>query len=318
VRGEARSAAAGRLTASARQETELYGRDPTPGEAKVARQPEAADVAVDPNAVYALGQSGIETDRLRRQAEELRPESEMLLDGCGPLADASVIDVGCGPRGVLDLLAERVSPGGRVVGLDADPALVELATSFVAGLALDNVSVVKGDARDTGFESESFDLVHARMFLITLPDPIGALTEMVRIARPGGWVVGLETDGEAALCYPPLPAFDRLCELFEAAFRRNGADPHIGRRMLDLYRRVGLDDVAVKVAAPLYPPGHSRRTIRADMVRTVRTQILELGLSDEQELDELDHAVRRHLDDPDTIMMPSLIFLACGRKPTTT
>jgi SAM-dependent methyltransferase len=37
---------------------------------------------------------------------------------CSP---ARAIDLGCGPRGILDLLAERVSPGGQVVGLDADP-----------------------------------------------------------------------------------------------------------------------------------------------------------------------------------------------------
>lgn len=286
----------------------------SPDDASSERLPGAGS-AVDPNVVYALGRSSAESERLWRQADELRPESELLLERCGSLAGSSAIDVGCGPRGVLDLLANRVSPGGSVVGLDADPAHVELAAAFVSEQALDNVSLVVGDAQATGQASGSFDLVHARMLLITLPDPMGALNEMVRIARPGAWVVGLETDGEAALCYPPLPAFDRLCELFEAAFSRNGADPHIGRRMTELYRQAGLVDVAVEVTAPLYPLGHSRRTIRADLVRTLRTQILELGLSTEQELDQLDKSARHHFDNPHTIVMPSLIFLAWGRKP---
>jgi ubiquinone/menaquinone biosynthesis C-methylase UbiE len=273
---------------------------------------------VDPNAVYALGSSSVESDRLLRQADELRPESEALLDRCGPLAGASVIDVGCGPRGILELLAERVTPGGRVIGLDSDPAHIQTAAAFVSNQALQNVSLVIGDARDTEYDSNSFDLVHARTLLINLPDPMGALTEMVRIARPGGWVVGIESDTEAALCYPPSPAFDRLCELFEAAFSRNGADPHIGRRMADLYRRAGLDDVTVEATAALYPLGHSRRTVRADLVRTLRTQILELGLANEQELAQLDRTARKHFDDPDTIVMPGLVFLAWGRKPTAT
>jgi hypothetical protein len=34
---------------------------------------------------------------------------------------------------------------------------------------------------------------------------------------------GLEPDTEAAICYPPHPAFDRLCEIFIVAFSRNGA-----------------------------------------------------------------------------------------------
>jgi hypothetical protein len=34
-----------------------------------------------------------------------------------------------------------------------------------------------------------------------------------------------------------------------------------------------------------------------------------------RELDEVDHAVREYLDDPDTLMMPHPLFLAWGRKP---
>jgi hypothetical protein len=33
------------------------------------------------------------------------------------------------------------------------------------------------------------------------------------------------------------------------------------------------------------------------------------------ELDEVDRAVREHLSDPDTLMLPHLLFLAWGRKP---
>jgi ubiquinone/menaquinone biosynthesis C-methylase UbiE len=276
----------------------------------------AAATAIDPNAVYALGRSSGESDRLSRQADELRSESEALVERAGLGAGDRAIDVGCGPRGILDLLAERVSPSGSVVGLDADAALVGMAAEFVASRGLHHVELVLADARDTGLESGSFDLVHARTLLINVPEPLEALTEMVRLARPGGWVVGIEPDVESALCYPPLPAFDRLCELFEAAFSRNGADPHLGRRMADLYRRAGLEDVTVEASAVLYPPGHSRRTLRADLVRSLRSHILEMGLANEGELNELDAAARTHFDDPDTIVMPGLMFLAWGRKPT--
>ena len=138
---------------------------------------------------------------------------------------------------------------------------------------------------------------------------------MARLARPAGWVAGLEPDTEVAICYPPHPAFDRLCEIFTIAFSRNGADPHIGRRMAELYRQAGLQDVMVKARAGVYPAGHSRRTIRADLVRSMRPQIVEMGLADERELEELDAAVRKHFENPDTVVMPHLHFLAWGRKP---
>jgi hypothetical protein len=50
-------------------------------------------------------------------------------------------------------------------------------------------------------------------------------------------------------------------------------------------------------------------------VRSARPVILELGLADEEELDDLDRAVREHLDDPRTLVMPHLTFLVWGRKP---
>ena len=279
--------------------------------------PSAVAAADDPNAVYALGSSSGESARLQRQAEELAPDSVVLLDWVGVRSGDAAIDLGCGPRGVIDLLAERVAPGGRVVGLDADPAHVAMASAFVATRGLSEVEVVCGDARHTGFESGSFDLVHARTLLITVPQPAVVLEEMVRLARPGGWVAGLEPDTEAAICYPPHPAFDRLCEIFSVAFSRNGADPHFGRRMAELYRGAGLEDVTVEVRAGVYPAGHSRRTIRADLVRSMRPQIVEMGLADQQELEELDIAARKHFENPDVLVMPGLYFLARGRKPAS-
>lgn len=138
---------------------------------------------------------------------------------------------------------------------------------------------------------------------------------MVRLARPGGWVASLEYDMEYALCYPPHPAFTRLCELFTAAFARNGADPCMGRCLPELFRAAGLADVEVEARAPIYRSGHSRRTIRADLVRSMRPHVLQMGLASEAELDELDAAARVHLNDPRTVTISALMFLAWGRKP---
>jgi hypothetical protein len=108
--------------------------------------------------------------------------------------------------------------------------------------------------------------VHARTLLVNIPDPAEVLAEMTRLARPGGWVAGLEGDGEHSLCNPAHPAWDR----------------------------------------------HSRRTIRLDLVRPI---IVKHGIAGEAELDELDQAVREHLADPDTLVMPFMYFMVWGRKP---
>jgi SAM-dependent methyltransferase len=191
-----------------------------------------------------------------------------------------------------------------------------MAREFALEHGLHDVEIVVGDARHTGLPSGTFDLVHGRTLLVNIPEPAAVVAEMVRLAKPGGWIVSAEPDTESALCYPAHPAFERLSELFHAAFRRNGADPFIGRRLTELYREAGLDEIGVEARASIHPAGDTRRTIRLDLVRSVRPMILERGLAEERELDELDRAMREHLANPHTLMMPGLFFLAWGRRPS--
>lgn len=275
----------------------------------------AAGTGQEATAVYALGSSQGESARLQGQAEELAVDSAELLDLVGLGPGQSAIDLGCGPRGVLDLLAGRVSPGGRVVGLDADPAHTAMAARFAAARRLAGVEIVTADARCTGLPSDSFDVVHARTLLVNVPGPSQLVAEMARLARPGGWVASLEPDVKEAWCYPAHPAFERVCEIFPVVFGRNGADLAIGRKVPELFRAAGLEVAGMDARVQMYPVGHSRRTIRLDLLRSTRAQVVEMGLASEAELDELDAAARAHLDDPRTIVVSGLLFLVWARKP---
>jgi SAM-dependent methyltransferase len=264
--------------------------------------------------VYALGSDVEERERLQRQSAELRSVSAALLDHVGVLRGQSALDLGCGPLGVIDLLSERVGPEGRVVGMDLNPANVALAQSLVHDQGLGNVSIVEGDARHTGLEDSSFDVVHARTLLINIPDPAVVVTEMTRLVRPGGWVAVMDPDMAVQLYHPHNPAWDRLHEIFKTAFQIDGADPFIGRRLPEILRAAGLTDIGVEARVDLYPLGHSRRTIRLDLVRSMRAKIVARGIASEQELDDLDRAAREHLADPFTLVMPGVYFMAWGRK----
>jgi predicted RNA methylase len=120
---------------------------------------------------YALGRDTAEAERLRRQTTELHPLAAELLDRVGAAEGQSAIDVGCGPRGILELLAERVGPRGRVVGLEVDPVHVAMARELVAEQRLTNVEVIHADARRTGLPPASFDVAHAGPCWSTSPTP---------------------------------------------------------------------------------------------------------------------------------------------------
>jgi SAM-dependent methyltransferase len=139
---------------------------------------------------YTLGSGGIEQERLRRQADDLRPRSEELFARLSVQPGWNTLDLGCGPAGNLGLLAGLTAPGGHVTGVDVNPDHVRLAGDFAAARGMGNVTVRCADARATGLPAGSFDLVYARLLLINIPWPGDVVAEMARLARPGGWVAG--------------------------------------------------------------------------------------------------------------------------------
>ena len=265
-------------------------------------------------AVYALGTSEAERVRLQRQAQELRPHSEYLLDRVALGPGRRAIDLGCGPLGILDLLSKRVGPTGSVIGLDSEPKNVALAQAFVQESGLSNVEVIEGDARATRLATGSLDLVHARTLLTNVPDPAAVMSEMVRLLRPGGWAAVMEPDAGIHLYYPSHPTWDRLHEIFLAGFRVDGADPLIGRRVPSLFEDAGLSEVHVEARMDVYPPGHSRRAIRLELVRTMRPKLVASGIAGEAELEDLDRSAQELLSDPRTLVLPILFFLVWGRR----
>lgn len=94
---------------------------------------------------YVLGRSTAETERLQLQASVLAPHSAHLLRLAGIASGMRVLDIGCGAGDVSLLLAELVGPHGAVIGVDLDPAMLELARARTARAGLDNVSYVEAD-----------------------------------------------------------------------------------------------------------------------------------------------------------------------------
>jgi SAM-dependent methyltransferase len=83
---------------------------------------------------YTLGTGAVEQERLRAQADDLRPHSDDLFGRIGVRPGWNTLDLGCGPCGNLGLLAELTGPDGCVLGLDADPDNVRLAREMAAAL----------------------------------------------------------------------------------------------------------------------------------------------------------------------------------------
>src|SRR5262245_45563578 len=96
------------------------------------------------------------------------PSTLALLDAVGVAAGARCLDVGCGGGHVAIELGRLVGPAGRVVGIDLDTALLEVARTEAVAQGLDHVSFCVGAVEDLA--ESGFDLACARMLLMHLRD----------------------------------------------------------------------------------------------------------------------------------------------------
>ena len=273
---------------------------------------------------YFLGGTQAERDRLATQAAAYAPEARWLLERVGIPPGARAIDVGCGPIGILDLLAERVGAAGTVVGLEREARFAEMAAQLTAERGLTNVEIVQGDLLTSGLPAASFDVAHERLVLIQAPNPAAILAEMVALVRPGGLVLAEDFDGASWLCHPPHPAWDALMRAFLTVARggqstAEGSEPwaggFIGRYLPDLLRASGLEDVQFEVHVRADLPGEYRRTHLLSLVESVRETIVGRGLLSDVEITELSSALRGHLENPHTVVVRQLLFQAWGSKP---
>jgi SAM-dependent methyltransferase len=94
-----------------------------------------------------------------------------------------ILDVGCGTGRLAAYALERLGAGGRIVGIDPEPARIDLAQK----LRDPRLAFRLGRAEDlSSFTVPTFDIVYMNSALDHLTDKACAITEMHRVLKPGG------------------------------------------------------------------------------------------------------------------------------------
>jgi SAM-dependent methyltransferase len=259
---------------------------------------------------YPIERRPGETERLLIQGAAMAPDAEVMLNRIGVKEGWSCLDMGCGPRGITDLLSKRVGARGRVVGLDMDVQFLEVAR---AG-AQENVAFQQGDAYGSDLPDGSFDLVHMRFVASTAGDPERLLKEAIRLARPGGIVALQEPDGSSLNCYPPHPAWERLKAALLGAFRGVGADVQLAKRLYAIVRQTGLEDVQYRSFLIGVRSGDPMADYLPSTVESLRGTVIKLGLLSESEFSGVLAECRNHLRKPDTSFTMYTVAQVWGRK----
>ena len=253
----------------------------------------------------------VDSTYLDAAAQVLAPvklASDRLLD-IGP--GASVLDVGCGPGADALRIAEVVGPGGRVLGVDADPAMVEEARTRVlaSGLA-DRVQIETGSATQLPLDGASVDACRSDRVLMHVGEPQEAVNEMARVTKPGGRVVCVEPDWATLSIDCESTDVERRLARFTAETAL--ACGFAGRRLQAFLAHAGLTERRFEVHAVCVTDyGLASYLVCFDRVHAAAARS---GLVTQAELDRLYDELERA--DRDRCFYGSLnIVAAMGTKP---
>jgi len=261
---------------------------------------------------YTIDRGLAVRDRMDLLAAVFAPSTHALLDAIGVASGARCVDVGCGGGHVALELGRRVGPAGRVVGIDLDAALLEVARTEAAARGVDNVSFRIATIEDLG--QSGFDLACARMLLMHLRDPTSVAGLMVAAVRSGGVVAVEDLNFSGSFTYPSCPAYDRRVGWYRETVRRCGGDADIGPCLPAMLSSVGLTDIRVRVVQPAFLDGPHKHLQEISMIKQ-KAAVVAAGVASAEEYDATHAELAAFTANPATLVAAPRMIQAWGRRP---
>jgi hypothetical protein len=205
-------------------------------------------------------------------------------------------------------MVDQVGPTGRVLATDLNPRHIATHPGY---------TVLAHDLARDPLPEGPWDVIHARLVLMHIPERREILPRLASALAPGGALV-IE-DFQSALTNlvlaAPDPESGTLFDSFQSTMvkqilRANGTDPtwaaQIHAAMLD----AGLVDVDTFISARSWPGGTPGALLNGANIQQVRGELVAKGFTDAQ-LDSL----HRLIADPRLVLRGNLVYSTVGRRP---
>jgi len=209
----------------------------------------------------------------------------VLCDAANIASGQRVLDVACGTGALTVAAAERVRPGGAVLGLDANPEMLA-----VARRKHPDIEWVDGRAESLPFADMGFDAVVSQFGLMFFDDRVAALREMQRVLRPGGHLAVAVCDA-----LERSPGYASLAMLLDRLFGKPVADAFRAPFVLGdaAALRALCADAGIAAASVVQRQGLVRFASIDALVSTERACVWTLGgLLDETQFERLRREAR--------------------------
>jgi SAM-dependent methyltransferase len=229
------------------------------------------------------------------------------LAGIGNLTGRRCLELGAGGGSVAGWLARQVGPTGEVLATDINTRHLPTDGGY---------QVRQHDLVNEPVPDGPWDLIHARLLLLHLPERRDILHRLVPSLAPGGAICLEEfetTVRKSVLAAPNTEAYE-LYEAYHSALLEilpaKGNDPTWADQVHSAMLDEGLVGVDTLVHARSWPGGSAGALLVAVNVRQLWEEFVAAGMTPEQ-LDRLCAYVR----DPRLVLRGHIVYSVIGRRP---
>ena len=186
--------------------------------------------------------------------EQYAKNSALLLNKARTLALADiqlghvVLDAGCGTGRDVMQMAQLVGPSGHVFGMDSSQKMITAAQAKVAALDLP-VTFQQGSIYELPFEDNFFDRCRADKTFQHLSDPRTAVTELIRVTKPGGKIIIADPDHDSLMIDTPYADINHRFTRFRSEAMAQGS---VAQQLYNLFKEFGLVDVNIEPLTRAY------------------------------------------------------------------
>lgn len=197
-----------------------------------------------------------------------------------------VLDLGCGPGIDTIPLAQFVGSTGQVIGIDIDKQMINLANEKAKeAMVTDRVIHKHFEAESIPYNSDYFDSCHCERLLQHILEPERAISEMVRVTKPNGWIVISDTDHSTLTIDSPDIDIEWKLRRFHTELFKSG---YIGRQLYRLFRqqnirnsKVLIEDIVVEIF-PLFSTEYMLTRYIALLDKTEKEAVATGTITDEE------------------------------------
>ncbi|ASW54398.1 trans-aconitate 2-methyltransferase [Plantactinospora sp. KBS50] len=222
---------------------------------------------------------------------------------------ATCWEVGAGGGSMARLLAGAVGPDGVVVATDLNPQHLKSGPNLV---------VRRHDVRTDPPPGGPFEVIHARLLLLHLPERERVLRKLVGTLAPGGWLVVEEFDCSTPLRVLAAPddeaakLFTLVMETMLSVLQSHGASMDWAQGVHTEMCQAGLVDVDTVTHSESWSGGSSGLSLHETNCRQLEPELLAAGLSAGQL-----RAFRELTRNPAFAAMSYQFVSTRGRRPET-